>query len=215
MRDFLRNNGLSLCLFALFLGSIVGQVFAGWYALSEELAIHGRPAPDLRNYLISGHFVSATFENWESEFLQMAVYVVLTAWLIQKGSPESRNPDESLEEPGVPGPCAPWPVRKGGVWLWLYAHSLSITLLVLFVSSFWLHLLGSTRRANEQAALLAAPTVTAAGRLADPEFWYESFQNWQSEFLSIGALVVLGIFLRERGSPESKPVHAPHSQTGG
>jgi hypothetical protein len=214
MRDVLRNNGLSLALFALFLASIVGQVFAGWYALGEELAVHGSPPPDLRSYLLSGHFISATFENWESEFLQMAVYVVLTAWLIQKGSPESRNPDESPDEPGAAGPSAPWPVRKGGVWLWLYAHSLSITFVVLFALSFWLHLLGSTRRANEQALLHATPIMTAVERLADPEFWYESFQNWQSEFLSIGSLVVLGIFLRERGSPESKPVHAPHSQTG-
>ncbi len=103
----------------------------------------------------------------------------------------------------------------GGMWRRLYAHSLSITLLILFGLSFWLHLLGSTRRANEEALLHAAPAKTAAERLADPEFWYESFQNWQSEFLSIGALVVLAIFLRERGSPESKPVHAPHSQTGG
>jgi hypothetical protein len=88
VREILRNNGLSLALFALFLASIVGQVFAGWYALGEELAIHGRPAPDLRTYLATGHFLSATFENWESEFLQMTVYVVLTAVLIQKGSPE-------------------------------------------------------------------------------------------------------------------------------
>ena len=215
MRAFLRNNGLSLTFFALFLASILGQVFAGWRALGEELAIHGHLAPDLRTYLFSGHFLSATFENWESEFLQMGVYVLLTAWLIQKGSPESRAPDESSDEPCASGPGVPWPVRKGGVWLRLYAHSLSITLFVLFALSFWLHLLGSTRRANEEALLHAAPAVTAAQRLADPEFWYESFQNWQSEFLSIGALIVLGIFLRERGSPESKPVHAPHSQTGG
>jgi hypothetical protein len=215
MREFLRNNGLSLAIFALFLASFVGQVSAGWYALGAELADHGQSAPGLLGYLRSGHFVSATFENWESEFLQMGIYVLLTAWLIQKGSPESRDPDESQDEPGTAGPCAPWPVRKGGVWLWLYAHSLSITFVLLFALSFWLHLLGSTRRANEQALLHAAPIITAVERLADPEFWYESFQNWQSEFLSIGALVVLGIFLRERGSPESKPVHAPHSQTGG
>jgi hypothetical protein len=215
MRDILRSNGLSLALLALFLASIVGQTFAGWYALGEELAMHGQPAPDLRTYLATGHFLSATFENWESEFLQMTVYVVLTAVLIQKGSPESRNPEEGPEEQRACSPNAPWPVRKGGVWLQWYAHSLSITLLVLFGLSFWLHLLGSTRHANEEALLHAAPVETAAERLADPEFWFESFQNWQSEFLSIGALVVLAIFLRERGSPESKPVHAPHSQTGG
>jgi hypothetical protein len=215
MREILRNNGLSLALLALFLASIVGQIFAGWYALGEELAIHGQPAPGLRAYLSTGHFLSATFENWESEFLQMTIYVVLTALLIQKGSPESRNPDQSQEQECFHGPGVPWPARKGGVWLQLYAHSLSITLLALFVLSFWLHLLGSTRRANEEALLHGATTETAAERLADPEFWYESFQNWQSEFLSIGALVVLAIFLRERGSPESKPVHASHSRTGG
>jgi hypothetical protein len=215
MREILRSNGLSLAFFALFLVSIVGQVFVGWYALGEELVIHGQPAPDLRAYLSTGHFLSATFENWESEFLQMAVYVVLTAVLIQKGSPESRNPEESPKEPTSCSPNAPWPARKGGVWLRLYAHSLSMTLFVLFGLSFWLHLLGSTRHANDEALLHAAPAETAAERLADPEFWFESFQNWQSEFLSIGALIVLGIFLRERGSPESKPVHAPHSQTGG
>jgi hypothetical protein len=144
----------------------------------------------------------------------MTVYVVLTALLIQRGSPESRNPDQKPEQPDVCSPNAPWPVRKGGLWLRLYAHSLSITLLAVFGLSFWLHLFGSTRQANEEALLHARPLETAAGRLVDPEFWYESFQNWQSEFLSIAALVVLGIFLRERGSPESKPVHAPHSQTG-
>jgi hypothetical protein len=214
MREIFRNNGLSLALLALFLASMVGQVLAGWWALGEELASHHRPAPGLGSYLLSGHFLSATFENWESEFLQMTVYVVLTAWLIQKGSPESRNPDAAPEERPAGGATAPWPVRKGGMWLRLYAHSLSITLLVLFGWSFWLHLLGSTRRANEEALLHAAPAETAATRLADPEFWFESFQNWQSEFLSIGLLVILGIFLRERGSPESKPVDAPHAQTG-
>jgi hypothetical protein len=145
----------------------------------------------------------------------MAVYVVLTAVLIQKGSPESRNPEESPKERSGRSPDAPWPVRKGGLWLRWYAHSLSMTLLLLFGLSFWLHLLGSTRHVNDAALLHGAPAETAAERLADPEFWFESFQNWQSEFLSIGVLIILGIFLRERGSPQSKPVRAPHSQTGG
>jgi hypothetical protein len=215
MRDILRKNGLSLALLALFLASIVGQAFAGWHALGEELADHGHPAPTLRTYLSTGHFLSAVFENWESEFLQMTVYVVLTAVLIQQGSPESRNPDQSHQEPPAWSPNAPWPVRKGGMWLRVYAHSLGIALFVLFGLSFWLHLLGSTRHANDEALLHAAPAMTAAERLADPAFWFESFQNWQSEFLSMSVLVVLGIFLRERGSPQSKPVHAPHSRTGG
>ena len=146
--------------------------------------------------------------------------MLLTVFLVQKGSSESRKPDEANPEDELPqtrrgDPDAPWPVQRGGLILKLYSHSLSIALVLLFLLSFWLHLVGSTRRANEEALLHAQPLMTAAERLVDPEFWYESFQNWQSEFLSIGALVVLAIFLRERGSPESKPVHAPHSQTGG
>ena len=139
----------------------------------------------------------------------MTVYVVLTAVLIQKGSPESRSPEEGPKERSACSPNAAWPVRKGGIWLQLYAHSLSITLLVLFGLSFWLHLLGSTRHANEEALLHAAPAETAVERLADPEFWYESFQNWQSEFLSIGALVVLGSSCASAARPSSSRFTPP------
>ena len=219
MRRFLRDNGLSVALFGLFLISIVGQVLAGWRALAEELRIHAQPPVGLLEYLTTGHFLSATFENWESEFLQMSVYVLLTAILVQKGSSESKKPGEANPEDEAPerrrdDPGAPWPVHRGGLLLRLYSHSLSIALVPLFVLSIWLHLAGSTRRANEEASWHDQPTKTMAETLIDPEFWYESFQNWQSEFLSMGVLVVLGIYLRERGSPESKPVAAPHTKTG-
>ena len=219
MRRFLRDNGLSVALFGLFLASIVGQVLAGWRALAEELRIHAQPPVGFLEYLTTGHFLSATFENWESEFLQMSVYVLLTAILVQKGSSESKKPGEANPEDEAPegrrgDPNAPWPVHRGGLLLRLYSHSLSIALVTLFVLSFWLHLAGSTRRANEEASWHDQPAKTMAETLIDPEFWYESFQNWQSEFLSMGVLVVLGIYLRERGSPESKPVAAPHTKTG-
>jgi len=206
-------------LFALFLLSLVGQALTGWRAHAEELRLHEMPAVGFLTYLGSGHFISAVFENWESEFLQMAAYVLLTIFLFQKGASESKKPDEENPEDESPSghrkdPNAPWPVHRGGLLLKLYSHSLSIALVTLFVASFWLHLAGSTRRMNEEALQHHQPTQTMADTLAEPEFWYESFQNWQSEFLSIGVLLVLGIYLRERGSPESKPVAAPHAMTG-
>jgi hypothetical protein len=219
MRRFLRDNGLSVALFGLFLLSIVGQTLAGWRALVEELRFHGLPAIGLPEYLTTGHFLSAVFENWESEFLQMSVYVLLTVLLVQKGSAESKTPGQENPEDEDPGKKrgdrdAPWPVHRGGLLLRLYSHSLSIALLTLFAVSFCLHVAGSTRRSNEEALRHHQPTKTMAETLVEPEFWYESFQNWQSEFLSMGALVVLGIYLRERGSPESKPVASPHAKTG-
>ncbi|WP_114946662.1 DUF6766 family protein [Microvirga calopogonii] len=219
MRRFLRDNGLSLTLFALFLVSFIGQALTGWTAHAEELRLHELPEIGFLAYLTSGHFISATFENWESEFLQMATYVLLMVFLFQKGSPESRKPDEDNPEDEPPHkrrgePDAPGPVHRGGLLLKLYSHSLSLALVGLFLASFWLHLAGSTRRINEEALQHHQPAQTMIETLADPQFWYESFQNWQSEFLSIAALLVLGIYLRERGSPESKPVAAPHAMTG-
>ena len=219
MRRFLRNNGLSLTLFGLFVISIVGQAIAGWRALLEELRQHDLPEVAFTAYLASGHFLSATFENWESEFLQMAVYVLLTVFLVQKGSSESKKPEDENPEDEPPQkrrgePDAPWPVHRGGLILRLYSHSLSIALTALFLASFWLHLAGSTRRTNEEAVRHGQPTKSMMEILIDAEFWYESFQNWQSEFLSLAVLLVLGIYLREHGSPESKPVAAPHAMTG-
>jgi hypothetical protein len=219
MRRFLHDNGLSVALFSLFLVSLIGQALTGWKAHAEDLRIHGMPALGLLSYLGSGHFISAVFENWESEFLQMATYVVLTIFLFQKGASESKNPDESNPEDESPAAHrndseAPGPVHRGGLLLKLYSHSLSIALVTLFLASFFLHLSGSTRRMNEEAGEHRQPPQTMTDTLVDPEFWYESFQNWQSEFLSIGVLLVLGIYLRERGSPESKPVAAPHTATG-
>ncbi|XKD98604.1 DUF6766 family protein [Microvirga sp. RSM25] len=219
MRRFLRDNGLSVALFGLFLVSLIGQALTGWRAQAEELRLHELPAIGFLPYLTSGHFISAVFENWESEFLQMAAYVLLTIFLFQKGASESKKPDEDNPEDESPSahrgdPDAPGPVHRGGLLLKLYSHSLSIALVTLFLASFWLHLAGSTRRINEEALQHHQPPQTITDTLVDPQFWYESFQNWQSEFLSIGVLLVLGIYLRERGSPESKPVAAPHAATG-
>jgi hypothetical protein len=215
----LRENGLSLILLALFALSMLGQALAGWRSYDEERRQHQEPAVTLATYLISGSFLSAIFENWESEFLQMGAFVVLTVFLHQKGSPESKKlgePESEDEDPaaGAADPRAPWPVRKGGIVLRLYAHSLSITMFLLFALSFGLHAAASATKASEEAARHGEGPVGLVENLGNAEFWFESFQNWQSEFLSMAALVVLGIYLRERGSPESKPVAAPHGATG-
>jgi hypothetical protein len=219
MRRFLRDNGLSVALFSLFLISLVGQALTGWRAQAEELRLHGLPEIGFLPYLTSGHFISAVFENWESEFLQMAAYVLLTIFLFQKGASESKKPDEDNPEDESPSahrgdPDAPGPVHRGGLLLKLYSHSLSIALVTLFLASFWLHLAGSTRRINEEALEHPQPPQTITDTLVDPQFWYESFQNWQSEFLSVAVLVVFSIYLRQRGSSQSKPVAAPHGETG-
>ena len=219
MREWLRDHGLLVANLALFLIFFGGMVLSGVRVYNSDQLQHGQQAVSLSGYLLTGAFYEATFENWESEFLQMAAFVVLTVFLIQKGSSESKDPDKSNPEDDLPhqrrgDPSAPWPVHRGGLLLKLYSHSLSIALVSLFLLSFWLHLAGSTRRMNEEAVQHHQPIMAVQETLLEPEFWYESFQNWQSEFLSIAVLLILGIFLREQGSPESKPVAAPHSETG-
>jgi uncharacterized protein (DUF486 family) len=218
MRRVLRDNALSITMFALFLIFLVAQSVAGWKANNSDNEQHRQPPESYTEYLASGAFVEATFENWESEFLQMGAYVLLTAWLIQKGSPESKNPEgeeadadprEQRDDPEAPGP-----VKRGGLALTLYEHSLSIALFALFLLSFVLHALGGHAEFNQQQLQHGQAAVSLWSFVTSSQFWFQSMQNWQSEFLAVAALIVLGIFLRQRGSPESKPVAAPHAQTG-
>jgi hypothetical protein len=216
LQGFLHDNGLSLVLFGLFFLIIAGQALAGFAAHNDELRTHGERAIDVARYLSSGHFIEAVFENWESEFLQMGALVVLTIFLRQKGSPESKP--ERAKEPQDQEPRmhagAPWPVRRGGLVLAMYQHSLSIALFLLFAVSFVLHAFGGTAAYNEEQREHGGPTVSLAEFVGSSEFWFQSLQNWQSEFLSAGSLVFLSVYLRQRGSPESKPVDAPHAETG-
>jgi hypothetical protein len=219
MKRFWRNNGLSIVLFVLFISFLAAQSYIGMLEENTELAQHGRPLVTYAGYLQSGAFLEATMENWESEFLQMCVYVLFTVFLFQKGSSESKPLDNDDPVNRDPRECrnkpdAPWPVRKGGVVLRIYQHSLSLTFLLLFMFSFALHAIGGARAYSEEQIAHGEPPVTVVEYLKGSRFWFESFQNWQSEFLAIWAMVVLSIFLRQRGSPESKPVDAPHYQTG-
>lgn len=219
MRKWLRNNGLSIAMFLLFAISLVGQVATGHRVHNADQLEHGQPSVQLSEYLRSGHLVEAMFENWESEFLQMSAFVVLTAYLYQKGSPESRKlegePDLDKHPRRSKKKDSPWPVHRGGLLLELYSHSLSIALFSLFAVSFLLHAAGGAREyGQEQLEHGDNSPISMFGYMGTSRFWFESFQNWQSEFLSVGVLIVLSVFLRERHSPESKPVADPHHETG-
>jgi hypothetical protein len=223
IRRFLHDNGLSLAAFSLFALCLVGQVLTGLVEHNDAQREHGQPTIGVAQYVRSGHFIEATFENWESEFIQLAAFVVLTAMLVQKGSPESKKPggEEKVDEDprdALRSPerraKAPWPVRRGGLVLKLYEHSLSLALLLLFAVSFTLHAIGGVSEYNDEQLAHGGAAISTLAYLGTARFWFESFQNWQSEFLSVGALFVLTIWLRERGSPQSKPVAAPHADTG-
>jgi hypothetical protein len=220
MRRFLRENSLSIVLIAFFLLSLLGQSLTGHHEYNEDQREHGQAAVGFAEYLKSGHFIEATFENWESEFLQMAAFVVFTIFLYQKGSSESKEYGRVEETDTMPAkqripPDAPWPVRKGGWVLRLYENSLSLAFIILFLISVYLHAYGGAEEYNQdQIAHGGGQLVTTLGYMKTYRFWFESFQNWQSEFLSVAAMVVFTIFLRQRGSPESKPVYGSYDETG-
>jgi hypothetical protein len=216
MKQFFKYNGLSIAMLMLFVLSLSAQIIMGFKARNDEINDqHGKPFT-LKEYLVSGHFIEATFENWESEFLQMFAFVLLSVSLYQKGSAESKDPDKEEETDKEPEPKedAPWPVKKGGFILTLYKSSLSITFFLLFLISFVLHFYGSLLNYNDDQILMGLPVTKASEYIGNSQFWFESFENWQSEFLSVFCMVVLSIFLRQKGSPQSKPVDAPDSQTG-
>jgi hypothetical protein len=218
LRKFLWENGLSIAVLGLFLGTLVGQVASGLVEHNQTEQDHGRPAIGLSEYLTSGHFIEATAENWESEFLQMGMFVLLTVWLRQKGSAESKKleGDEDVDEDPrerVDDPEAPWPVRRGGFILTLYKNSLVLAFALLFLVSFLGHAWGGAREYSQDQIEHGQAPVTVLQYMGTSRFWFESFQNWQSEFLSIAAMVILTIWLRQHGSPESKPVAHPHAKT--
>ena len=218
---FFHEHGLSIVWLGLFFTAfMLGQTIFGQLEYNDDQREHGRPEVAFIEYLGTPHFMEATFENWESEFLQMFLFVTLTIFLYQKGSAESkklyqkeavdRDPRNSKNKED-----APWPVRRGGVILRIYENSLSLAFLILFLACFILHAASGARNYNEeQRDHGGTRQVTTLQYLGTARFWFESFQNWQSEFLAVGSMVLLSIWLRQRGSPESKPVDAPHEQTG-
>ncbi|MDB5208301.1 MAG: hypothetical protein JWR72_3376 [Flavisolibacter sp.] len=214
---WLKCNSLSIVFLFLFIISFIGQSITGRKEFNKEMQEDGGPQLTMGQYISSGHFIEATFENFESEFLQMALFVVFTIFLYQKGSSESKDPGKENDVDKEPDPKrkgAPWPVKRGGAILALYKNSLSIVLFLLFIASFFGHFYGSLNHYNLEQTLKGSPTEDPSEYLRNSKFWFESFQNWQSEFLSLFALLVLSIYLRQKGSAQSKAVDAPHSETG-
>lgn len=218
LHAFLYQNSLSLVLFGLFFIFLAGLGITGYRENNNALQSHGQATITLGQYLISGEFFEAVFENWESEFLQMGALVVLTISLRQKGSADSKKLrgqaeiDTSSRYSIIR--ASSWRTRKKAVASFFTSNSLSLALFGLFVLSFVLHAVGGASAYNEEAVLHGESQLSILSYATTARFWFESFQNWQSEFLAVGALLVLSIFLRQRGSPESKAIGEPNDKTG-
>lgn len=214
----IRDNGLSLFFGALFLLTLVGQAIAGYFENNEQLSQHGMPLETFGAFLTSSDFTVDVAENWQSEFLQFFLFIAATIWLVQRGSPESKKPGD--EGPGddeeqMVGEYAdsgsPAWARARGIRQVIYSNSLLIVMGVLFLLSWLAQSLGGVNVMNEENAEHGMPAMTWLEYLASPDFWSRTLQNWQSEFLAVGAMIALSIYLRQRGSSESKPVGAPHN----
>ncbi len=221
MREALRDNGLGLVFGTLFLLALLGQVVAGTGEYNEQQTASGLDRLSVLEYAQTADFAVDVAENWQSEYLQFLLYIVATVWFVQRGSPESKELSDvgpgSDEEQRVGAhvhPDTPSWARAGGWRTRVFSHSLSLVMGGIFLLSWLAQSLGGWSTYNEQQLQERLTTVTWLGYLGTPEFWSRTFQNWQSEFLAVGSMAVLGIYLRERGSPESKPVGAGHDDTG-
>jgi hypothetical protein len=216
---WIRDRALTLVLMACFAVFLGAQLITGYYEYNDEQRRDGQPEVSVSAYFRTGHPWEATFENWESEFLQMAIFVLLTTCLVQRGSPESRRPGTVELVDADPrehrdDPDAPWPVRRGGLVLTLYENSLGLAFVVLFLVSWAGHAAGGFAEYRDDQRAAGQLDANFGEYLTSARFWFESFQNWQSEFLAIASMVWLAVYLRQRHSPESKPVHASHDDTG-
>jgi hypothetical protein len=217
----LKENSLGLVFGALFLASLTGQAIAGRLAYNQEQLDHGGDPVSFGHYLTSPDFGQAVMENWQSEYLQFLLFLLLTIWLFQKGSPESKKEDElgpESEEDQMIGEHAkassPAPAKAGGWRAALYGNSLLIVMALIFLGSWFAQSLNGWAVYNAEQLDHHSETVSWLAFLGKPEFWEATLQNWQSEFLAVGSFAVFAIYLRQRGSPESKPVGAAHTDTG-
>jgi hypothetical protein len=214
-KSFIYNNSLSIAFLLLAFLSLAGQAFMGLQQYNAFLVVHSQNPVNVFQYLRTGHFIQATFENWESEFFQMGLFIWFTVFLKQKGSSESKKigVKEKVDREPKNHKNAPWAVKKGGLILSVYKHSLTLSLLLLFLISFVLHWFGSNKDFNQIRMLEGKSTESMLAYISNSRLWFESFQNWQSEFLSVFAIIFLSIYLREFGSPQSKPVDASDAET--
>lgn len=215
-----KEHALSLWFAVAFLLTLLGQSVAGLFAYNEEQAAHGAQAVSWPEFVTSSDFVVDVAENWQSEYLQFFLFILATVWLVQRGSPESKQPgDEGVgsDESQFVGRHAhgdsPAWSRATGWRLWLYSNSLLATMGTIFVLSWAIQAGAGMIVFNEEQALHGEAQVTLAQYVVSADFWNRTLQNWQSELLAVGSMVAFSIFLRQRGSAESKPVGAPHHVT--
>jgi hypothetical protein len=220
VRRFLRDNGLTLAFLLLLALALVGQAFSGVAEYNDQAIADGADPISLLAYLQTSDFGVDVAENWQSEYLQFLLYIFLTVWLVQRGSPESKRPDdigrESDEDQRVGAfarPDSPRWARAGGWRLAVYSRSLGLVMGGIFLASWGAQLIAGRSAYNEQQLRQLEQPVSLLGYLTSADFWNRTTQNWQSEFLAVASMVALSVYLRQRGSPESKPVGASHRST--
>ncbi len=217
---FVRDNGLSLFFGLLFLLTVIAHSIVGHAVFNDEQLQHGEQAGSYGRYLLSSHFGEALLENWQSEWLQFILFALAAVWLVQRGSNESKEVGEEGLESDQKQRLGGYAPENGPRWAKLrgwrsavYSNSFLLLMTTIFLGSW----LGQSTTAwtefNEEQGQHDEPTISWGEYLGEPDFWEKSLQNWQSEFLAVGAMAIFTVYLRQRGSPESKPVGAPHEET--
>ncbi|WP_323097449.1 DUF6766 family protein [Intrasporangium sp. YIM S08009] len=221
MRRFGRESSLTLVFFGLLLAALVGQALTGQAFYNESATAASLPTLSIGEYVTSSQFTVDVAENWQSEYMQFLLFILLTVWLVQRGSPESKPLDRVGRESDVDQKVGRYATDESPSWAkaggWrtaLYSRSLGLVMGLIFLLS-WLAQLIAGRSAYDADQLQNLQEPLSLGEyLGAPDFWNRTFQNWQSELLAVASMVVLSIYLRERGSPESKPVGESHESTG-
>lgn len=220
MKRNLREQGLSLFFGVIFLLALIGQSFAGAALYNQDQLSSGLSEVSFVHYVTSSAFAADVAENWQSEYLQFLLFIVVTIWLVQRGSSESKKPDEAgleSDEDQLVGehsqPNSPAWAKVRGIRLVLYSNSLVIVMAAIFVLSWLAQSAAGSVHYNEQQMANLQDPVSWLSYVASADFWSRTLQNWQSEFLAVGSMVAFSIYLRQRGSPESKPVGTAHDTT--
>ena len=221
MRRFVFENSLALFFLALFLLSLIGQSVTGLFDFNQHQRAHEEATVSYLRYVGSSDFGADMLENWQSEWLQFWVFALATVWLVQKGSNESKpledagREDDKQQRVGRFAPeNAPRWAKVRGWRLTLFSNSFFLVMGFIFLATWLAQSLASWTVFNDEQSAHDEATVSWGEYLVSSDFWERSLQNWQSEFLAVGTMVVFTIYLRQRGSPESKPVGAPHDETG-
>jgi hypothetical protein len=221
VRRFIKHNGLSVVFLGLFLAALVLQAIAGLADFNEQQDMHGDPQVSMWRYVTSSAFGAAVMENWQSEYLQFTLFILLTVWLVQRGSPESKalgragreSDREQLVGEHARDDSPPW-ARALGLRRRLYENSLLLVMATIWIGTWFAQSITGVTEHNAERLDHQGDTLSWLEYLGSADFWEKTLQNWQSEFLAVGSLAIFAVYLRQRGSPESKPVGAPHHKTG-